>query len=298
MVYERLIDPFMAQKVTTRPFGLKMQVDGDVRHYGKVFWKEVLKRVQHGVFHTAMLSDAALRDISVRLALSGFEEGDLQYVTAPQDGWVEPKKNMYWYLLQGVLYVPTPNMLSTRFKTAPPLPIGTTARVQNWDVTAERYQLAPGEEGDARYSDHRALPKPCRVPPFVDPAALLDGTFCYYLAAPPGTEQVVWQDAGEKVPWCWKQVHARYHAALPVACAPPVTTDAFDVVKVTYRYVEHGVRLATPPAVPSLVVASVPSVGSSPAGSSPRPSSTLGASTRSIPAISPRTPRVVAATAE
>eukprot|EP01063_Lacrimia_lanifica_P026962 TRINITY_DN3720_c0_g1_i4.p1 TRINITY_DN3720_c0_g1~~TRINITY_DN3720_c0_g1_i4.p1 ORF type:complete len:134 (+),score=30.35 TRINITY_DN3720_c0_g1_i4:91-492(+) len=119
MVYERLMDPFKAQKVTARPFRLEMQVDGDVRHYGKVFWKEVLKRVQHGVFHTAMLSDAALRDISVRLALSGFEEGDLQYVTAPQDGWVEPKKNMYWYLLQGVLYVRRPTCFRHASKPPP-----------------------------------------------------------------------------------------------------------------------------------------------------------------------------------
>eukprot|EP01061_Rhynchopus_euleeides_P017111 TRINITY_DN28518_c0_g1_i1.p1 TRINITY_DN28518_c0_g1~~TRINITY_DN28518_c0_g1_i1.p1 ORF type:complete len:802 (+),score=246.48 TRINITY_DN28518_c0_g1_i1:138-2408(+) len=239
LLYGALVKPFMEASVQQHSLGVSIAVAGAKSH-GRIFWKEVFKTVQHKIFNTSMLSEAGLREVSLRLALTGFEAGDENYVTEAQDGWLEPKRGMHWFLEKDVLYVPRPRLFATEFKTAPPLEVGSTAAVGGWHVSASLRSLSEEEEGDMRYSDHRSLPKPCRVVPFTAWPDFLSGSFSYCLAVPPGTSALTWQNDGCKTPWCWKQMHPKWLTFLPVACAPPLPSDDCVVVEVSYRWVEEA----------------------------------------------------------
>ena len=235
MLYTTLVEPYI-ETLQKHPLGISLRTEGYTAH-GRLFWREVFKTIQHRLFNTSMLSDAGMREVSLRLALTGFEDGDEKYVTGAQDGWLEPKKGMFWFLEEGVLYIPQPSLFGTVFTTAPPLVIGGgPASVGTWHVSAALRTLADGEEGDLRYSDHRSLPKPCRVVPFKAWDTFLSGHFSYCVAVAPETNELTWQNDGEKAPWCWKQMHAKWFATLPIACAPPLTSDDCKVVEISYRH--------------------------------------------------------------
>eukprot|EP01064_Diplonema_japonicum_P036684 TRINITY_DN8333_c0_g1_i1.p1 TRINITY_DN8333_c0_g1~~TRINITY_DN8333_c0_g1_i1.p1 ORF type:complete len:759 (+),score=114.67 TRINITY_DN8333_c0_g1_i1:62-2278(+) len=237
VVHTRLITPFVEKNISRHAAGIALKISGYEDH-GRLFWKELFKQIQHTIFNTAMLSDTALREVAVRLALTGFEDGDKKFVTAPQEGWVEPKRGMFWYFEKHILYIPNPCIFNQPFKTAGCIQIGgPPVTVGVWKLVASFKDVLESDLGDPRCTDHRSLPVPCRAPPFSSWNEFLSGTFSYALQVPQDTTALDFQDAKTvKLPWCWKKLHQRYHTSLPIACSRPVETDEFKLVEVRYTY--------------------------------------------------------------
>ena len=258
VVHERLVAPFLEARVRTRAFGVEVRFEGYTAH-GRLFWREVLKEIQHGVFNTSMLGDAALRELGSRLSLTNFEPNDAAYAQAPQEGWIEPKHGLHWYLQGDTLYIPHPRIFAAPFAPpadaaevpvdadAAPFPAGAL-----WTVSAVPFVPTEEQAGDKRRADHRALPLPCRRPPFEGWSALLEGAFTYYVAVPVGTQKLAFLSKGVvpspkategvvaaaqpplALPHCWKQMHVRFQQTLPVLCGPRITNYA-DVSVVEVR---------------------------------------------------------------
>ena len=244
LIHDHMINPFLKGNLTKHLLGVSISYLSHKSH-GKVFWKELLKVVQHSIFNTSMLSESALVELSVRLGLTGFEANDTNFILNAQDGWLEPKKGMYWYSENGVLYIPKLNVFSKDTEKiiqksgAEKFPIIGTAELGNWKLTSTDYKLQDGEEGDDRYSDHRSLPVPCKSPPWSSHDQFLSGSFSYYLAVPPDSEYLVWQSHSEALPpHCWKRIHGRFHQSIPIACSVnKLTSDDIKIIKINVQHI-------------------------------------------------------------
>eukprot|EP01060_Flectonema_neradi_P028832 TRINITY_DN3884_c3_g1_i1.p1 TRINITY_DN3884_c3_g1~~TRINITY_DN3884_c3_g1_i1.p1 ORF type:complete len:593 (+),score=92.22 TRINITY_DN3884_c3_g1_i1:501-2279(+) len=245
LIYDHMISPFLNSNLKKHSLGVEISYLSHKSH-GKVFWKELMKVVQHSIFNTSMLSESALVELSVRLGLTGFEANDASYILKAQDGWLEPKKGMYWYSENGKLYIPKLDVFAKESETViqksaeEMLPIAGTVDLGSWRITASPYVIREGEEGDERYSDHRSLPVPCKSPPWQSYDEFLSGSFSYYLAVPPSAQYLVWQSHPEALPPLpWKRIHSRFHQSVPIACSvDKVTSDDIRVVKVDVQYIK------------------------------------------------------------
>ncbi|CAM9656523.1 unnamed protein product, partial [Discosporangium mesarthrocarpum] len=218
LVHKEIFSPVWAAARTTT-LGLSVYAEPH-RHHGLLFWKEILRRLIHGL-GMPMVRDKTL-GMFVRDVLGG-KNG--QRTEPLRDGWVELRKEYSGYLENGYLYLFRPDVFlppdtsygeqaeGTRVALD-----GASVMVGPWEVSTRIHKTLDLEEA-ASYRRGR-LPG-LSEPPFTSMEEFMTGVFSYDLAVPdtPDAWLTIQPGAKAKVR-AWNTVDTRLRRALPVVGPP------------------------------------------------------------------------------